>query len=325
MGAGMSLPVVYGHAATWARLTRLLDADRLPHALLFLGPPGVGKSLVARRLAARIACSAGAAAPCGECAGCRQVVAGSHPDLLQLGAPERMAGRKETRKKEIGIDQAREVKRFAQLAAISASRKVTIIDDADRLSIAAQNALLKTLEEPPGQALLVLIAASSGTLLTTVRSRCQRVTFAPLTPAEVRAALVDNGLAADEAAALSGPAEGSPGRALALRAAWQEADRAEVLGLLAALDSGRYGSVLAMSKGLGKTEQDTAARLDGLLGACRDAALAGAAAGDADALAGALRRGEAVAAAQQTLRRRNPNRALLTEALALRLARIGTS
>jgi len=321
----MSLPVVYGHAATWARLTGLLDADRLPHALLFLGPPGVGKSLVARRLAARIACSADAAAPCGECAGCRQVVAGSHPDLLQIGAPDRAVGRKETRKKEIGIDQAREVKRFAQLAAIRAPRKMTIIDDADRLSLAAQNALLKTLEEPPGQALLVLIAASAGALLPTVRSRCQRVAFAPLTPEEVRAALLDSGLAAEEAAALLASAEGSPGRALSLRAAWQEADRAEVLGLLAALDSGRYGSVLAMSKSLGKTEQETAARLDGLFGACRDAALDAAAAGDAAALAGALRRGEAVAEAQQTLRRRNPNRALLTEALALRLARIGAT
>ncbi|HSQ00792.1 MAG TPA: DNA polymerase III subunit delta' [Candidatus Dormibacteraeota bacterium] len=316
----MSLPVVHGHQATWARLTRLLDAGRLPHALLFLGPPGVGKALVARRLAARLACSA-PSAPCDECPGCLQVAAGSHPDLRLIGAPS-AGGRKEGRtKKEIGIDQARELKRFVALQAISAARKLAIVDDADRLSIAAQNALLKTLEEPPGQAMLILITASPGALLTTVRSRCQRIAFRPLTDAEVRAALVDAGLAADEAARLAERAEGSPGRALALRASWAADDQAEVRALLAGLEGGRYGSVLAMSKGLGKTEQETVVRLDGLLASCRDDAVAAIAAGDPASLARAVRRGEVVGEALQTLRRRNPNRTLLTEALALRLAR----
>ena len=190
----MSLPVIHGHRRTWARLTTLLDANRLPHAMLFLGPPGVGKALVAQRLAARLACTE-PGAPCGACAGCVQVVAGSHPDLRSIGAPT-AGGRREGRtKKEIGIDQARDLKRFVALQAIAAPRKVAIIDDADRLSIAAQNALLKTLEEPPGQALLILVTASPGALLTTVRSRCQRIAFQPLTDDEVRAALAGTGLA----------------------------------------------------------------------------------------------------------------------------------
>ena len=316
----MSLPRVHGHQATWARLTALLDAGRLPHALLFLGPPGVGKSLIAQKLAARLACRE-RNPPCGACAGCMQVAAGSHPDLRMIGAPS-AGGRKETRtKKEIGIDQARELKRFVALQAISAARKVAIIDDADRLSIAAQNALLKTLEEPPGQAMLILVTASPGALLTTVRSRCQRIGFRPLTDAEVRAALVDAGVAADEAARLTERAEGSPGRALALRANWADDDQAEVRALLAGLEGGRYGSVLAMSKGLGKTEQETVARLDGLLASCRDDAAAAIAAGDQAGLARAVRRGEVVGEALQTVRRRNANRTLLTEGTALRLAR----
>lgn len=316
----MSLPVLHGHQATWARLTALLDAGRLAHALLFVGPPGIGKALVARRLAARLACRAGSA-PCGDCSGCLQVAAGSHPDLRLIEAPG-AGGRKEGRtKKEIGIDQARELKRFVALQAISAPRKLAIIDDADRLSIAAQNALLKTLEEPPGQALLILVTASPGALLTTVRSRCQRIALRPLAEAEVRAALVANaGLAADEAARLAARAEGSPGRALALRAGGDDG-RAEVRALLAGLEGGRYGSVLAMSKGLGKTEQETAARLEGLFAGCRDDAAAAIAAGDAAGLGRAVRRGELVGEAARILRRRNPNRALLTEALALRLAR----
>lgn len=316
----MSLPTVHGHEATWSRLTRLLEAGRLPHALLFLGPPGVGKSLVAQRLAARLACG-GTAPPCGECAGCLQVAAGSHPDLRVIGAPG-AGGRKEGRtKKEIGIDQARDLKRFVALQAISADRKVAIVDDADRLSIAAQNALLKTLEEPPGAAMLILITASPGALLTTVRSRCQRIAFRPLAEAQVRDALVGAGVAADEAERLSPQADGSPGRALALRATWADDDQAEVQSLLAALGGGRYGSVLAMSKGLGKTEQETVARLDGLLARCRDDAAAAISAGDQRRLHQAVHRGEVVAEALTTLRRRNPNRALLTEALALRLGR----
>ena len=91
--------------------------------------------------------------------------------------------------------------------------------------------------------------------------------------------------------------------------------------LLADLDAGRYGSVLAMSKGLGNSEAETAARLDGLLALCRDAAVTAASAGDRDRLDHAVRRAEAVADALRTLRWRNPNRGLLTEALALRLAR----
>lgn len=314
----MSLPVIHGHAATWARLTRLIDGNRLPHALLFLGPPGVGKALVAQRLVARLACSA-ADAPCGACPGCLQVAAGSHPDLRLIGAPA-ANGKREARRKEIGIEQARELKRFVALRAISAARKMAIIDDADRLSLPAQNALLKTLEEPPGHALLVLVTASPGALLSTVRSRCQRIGFTPLADAEVRAALADAGLDAAEVARLAPRAEGSPGRALALRANWGDAERGEVLALLAALGGGRYGSVLAMSKGLGKTEQETAARLDGLLAACRDEAVAAADAGQRAALERAVRRAAAIIEAAQTLRRRNPNRTLLTEALALRLA-----
>lgn len=316
----MSLPVLRGHASTWAHLTHLLDAGRLPHALLFVGPPGVGKALLAQRLAARLACT-GAVPPCGECAGCLQVAAGSHPDLRVIGAPS-AGGRKDARtKKEIGIDQARDLKRFVALRAIAAGRKIAIVDDADRLSIAAQNALLKTLEEPPGAAMLILVTASPGALLTTVRSRCQRIAFRPLDAADTQAVLVDAGIAADEAARLAAAAEGSPGRALALRASWAGDDQAEIQTLLAGLAGGRYGSVLAMSKALGKTEQETVARLDGLLASCRDDAAAAIAVGDATRLAVAVRRGELVAEALTTLRRRNPNRTLMTEGLALRLAR----
>jgi DNA polymerase-3 subunit delta' len=316
----MSWPTLRGHEATWQHLVRLLADERLPHALLFTGPPGIGKARLALRLAARLACTAAPQArPCGECAGCRQVAAGSHPDLLSLGAPER--GKKEARKKEIGIEQARELKRFAQLRSVVAPRKIAIVDDADRLSVAAQNALLKTLEEPPGQALIILITAAPGALLPTVRSRCQRVLCRPLTDAEMRIALADAAVPADQAAALSVVAEGSPGRALALGETWQDADRLALERLLAELDAGRYVSVLAMSKGLGSGELEMTSRLDGLLRLCRNAALRAAAEGNPDALDRAVRQAQAVVEALRDLRWSNANRGLLSEALALRLAR----
>jgi len=315
----MTLPLRYGHDEVWERLNALQTADRLPHALLFCGPPGIGKALLARRFVARLACEGGAAEPCGECAACCQIGAGTHPDLLLIGAPDRT--RKDVRRKEIGIAQARELKRFVLLQTVAAPAKLAIVDDADRLSTAAQNALLKTLEEPPGAALLILISASPGALLTTIRSRCQRILFRPLPEVAVRAALVAAGVPVDELDHLVGEADGSPGRALTLRECWPDEARHEVLGLLADLQRGRYGSVLAMSKGFGKSEQETVARLDGLLTSCQSAARRAARGGDSAALNRALRRSEAVAEALRTLRRRNPNRALLGEALALRLAR----
>ena len=316
----MSWPTLHGHEALWERLVRLLADERLPHALLFTGSAGIGKARLALRLAARLACGAAPdLRPCGECAGCRQVAAGSHPDLLILGAPERT--KKEPRKKEISIEQARELKRFAQLRSVVAQRKMALVDDADRLSVAAQNALLKTLEEPPGKALIILITAAPGALLPTVRSRCQRVLCPPLTDVQVRAALADAGVPADESAALAAVAEGSPGRALALRETWQDADRQALERLLAELDAGRYVSILAMSKGLGSGEIEMTSQLDGLLRLCRAAAVRAAAERDPDQLDRALRRGEAVLEALRTLRWRNPNRTLLSEALALRLAR----
>jgi DNA polymerase-3 subunit delta' len=318
----MSWPVLYGHEAVWKRLGRLLADERLPHALLFTGPMGIGKARLALRLAARLACSAALdARPCGECAGCRQVAAGSHPDLLVVGFGPSERTKKEARKKEIGIEQARELKRFAQLRSVVAARKMALVDDADRLSVAAQNALLKTLEEPPGKALIMLITAAPGALLPTVRSRCQRILCRPLTDAQVRAALANADVPADERDALVAVAEGSPARALALRETWQDADRQALERLLAELDVGRYVSVLAMSKGLGSGDIEMTSRLDGLLRLCRGAAVRAAAERNSDELDRALRRAEAVLEALRTVRWRNPNRALLGEALALRLAR----
>jgi DNA polymerase-3 subunit delta' len=308
-----------GHAETLRRLVESFDRDDLPHALLFTGPTGIGKSRAAFLLAAHAACTSEAARPCATCAPCRQVLAGTHPDLQIVALPRG--------KKEIGVDLARALKHFAHLQSVSARRKVAIIDDADRLSIAAQNALLKTLEEPPGHALLILISASPGGLLSTVRSRCQRVVFQPLSEDEVRAVLERCDIEPTDACQWAAQSDGSPGRLLQQRDLWKEGERDELLRMLADLDAARYGSVVVASKMFGRNEQDTAVRLEGLLRWYREEAVR-AVAGEQPSseatsatAATALRRAEVVADALRTMRRTNPNRALLAEALLLRLAR----
>lgn len=316
----MTLPKLYGHSDVWHRLQEAVENDRLAHALLFVGPAGIGKSLVARRLAASLAC-ANAPAPCGSCDGCRQMAAGTHPDLLWIELP---AG-----KKEIGIANARQLKRFVQLQAVAASRKIAVVDDADRLSIAAQNALLKSLEEPPGGASILLVTASPGTLLSTVRSRCQRVPFHPLADADVRSVLEAEVSDEAEIRQLVSEAEGSPGRALRLRDVWKTETRGQLLNLLADLRTTRYAPVVAMSKALGRTEPEMTARLEGLLEWYRMQAV-GAIRGRTDnesssSLIGAetaVRAADTIRDGLRMLRRRNPNRQLLAEALLLRLSRM---
>lgn len=308
-----------GHTETLARLVASLDRDDLAHALLFTGPAGIGKSRAALLLAAHTACTSEATRPCTTCAPCRQVAAGSHPDLQLVTLPRG--------KKEIGVDAARTLKHFANLRSVSARRKVAIINDADRLSIAAQNALLKTLEEPPGHALLILVSASPGGLLSTVRSRCQRVVFQPLSHDEVRAVLERRGIDHDEASDWAAQSDGSPGRVLQQRDLWNDSERDELRSVLADLDAARYGSIVVASKMFGRNEQDMAVRLEGLLRWYREQAVHAVTEGTGSETPPlgpdtALRRAEVVSDALRTLRRTNPNRSLLTESLLLRLARV---
>ena len=156
-------------APIWDRLRQAQTADRLHHALLITGARGLGKRRLADLFArARLCTSPGVRGlACGRCPDCALIAARSHPDLLRVAPdPESKSG-------EITIDAIRELTEHAALTPVRGVFKLVLIDPADRMNAAAANALLKTLEEPAGNTLLLLIAEQPGRLPATIRSRCQ--------------------------------------------------------------------------------------------------------------------------------------------------------
>jgi DNA polymerase-3 subunit delta' len=222
----MPFSEIIGQDRALGALRASLARGALHHAYLFAGPEGVGKAKAARLLAQAANCDAPAAErPCGACAPCRKIARGTHPDVFHLAEERAMAkaGRWEPKggrmpSKDIVVDQVRDVvDRRLALKRFEGRHRFVIVDPADAMNAAAQNALLKTLEEPPDDTTLVLVASSPDALLPTVRSRCARVPFAPLSDAVVAERLVAlRGVDGDAARAAAALAGGSLGRALAL-------------------------------------------------------------------------------------------------------------
>jgi len=311
---------IRGHERAREFLRTALAHDRLPHALLFAGADGIGKRSLALAFVAWLQCEQGGEDACGACASCCQIAAASHPDVQLVSvAPG---------KKEIGIDRVRDLKRFMQLQPMRDKAKVVIIDEAHLLTISAQNALLKVLEEPPPRSFLLLVSSNPEALLATVRSRCQRLQFAPLpteTVAEILTATSDIDAAGSRELALL--AEGSPGRAQMLEACLGGMNRATWRQQLAGLEQARYVRVAQTASELNSPETQAAMKLEMLLADLRDEAVQNlsaeafaAPAASAIGLRRLQRRADAVDAAWNLLRRGNPNRQLLLEALLLRLA-----
>jgi DNA polymerase III delta' subunit len=209
---------IFGQDQAIDSLRRAYLADRLPHGLVFAGPVGVGKATTARALAKLFLCDHSKDdSPCDACDSCRVFAAGNHPDYRVI-AKELIRYHDRTGKSK-GIDLSIHVLRPeliepAGRKAVMGRGKVFVVEQAETMNPQAQNSLLKTLEEPAGRSLIVLLTDQPGALLPTIRSRCQAVRFAALDPDAVARELqkrgIDKGLAA-RAAALAG---GSLGVAL---------------------------------------------------------------------------------------------------------------
>jgi DNA polymerase III delta' subunit len=202
MKAASLLPI--GHQNVLNHIRLLLEGEKVGQSYLFVGREGIGKYLVARWFAAGLLCRAGEKVPCLNCESCQRVEKGLHVDLKEL-SPE---------KGIISIDAVREAQDWLFLKPMEGRRKALLIDDAHTMNIPAANAFLKTLEEPPSSAVIVLVTANPMWLLPTIRSRCQVVRFSPLSSEELEEILKRKGKAEVANSRFAVLCEGSPGKLL---------------------------------------------------------------------------------------------------------------
>lgn len=211
------------------RLGRQLTSGEASHAYLISGPRSIGKHTLALRVAQTLLCSEAPPRPggCGACLACRKIARGSHPDVREVA---RLA---DEDRRDISIEQIREAARDLHLRPIEGGWRVVIVDDAAELSDAAQDSVLKTLEEPPAHAVLALVTASPERLLPTVVSRCQPLPLRPVPAMAIAEFLQQRAGDVERAHAAAAVAGGRPG--LALRLLEDEGARSQRLADLDAL------------------------------------------------------------------------------------------
>ena len=266
----MSWNEIVGHDAIKEKFRRAVANGRLASTFLFVGPAGIGKMAFAEKLAQSLLCEGerqDAFEACRTCPACQQVSGGTHPDLIRIAKPEdknaipveTFIGDREHRMQaglchEIGLKPFR------------GGRKIAIIDDADFLNAEGANCLLKTLEEPPPNSLLILIGTSEQRQLPTIRSRSQVIRFAPLSTDQVEQLLLAKQLAesADDAGRMAAFSGGSIRQALLLADADVNEFRTTWFQALASLDPGRNQFSKTLSTFVDAAGKDSALKRDRL-------------------------------------------------------------
>lgn len=235
---------IIGHRENVKRLRAFIQREKMPHALLFVGPEGIGKFLVARTAAAALFCS-GEERPCGACSSCRAFLLENHPDFSVV-EPDGQA---------VKIEQIRALQKDASLAPCLSDERIIILKSADKMTLPAANSLLKTLEEPAGNTVFILLAENRQMLLDTILSRCMTMIFQPLAPEDIAAALLREGLAENEAETLARLAGGSLSKALQMKEHEGLRLRGEAADLLCSAAAAPLESVWRTGEKIGAMER----------------------------------------------------------------------
>lgn len=240
---------IWGNERLVAHLRRALQEDRISHACLFTGGKGMGKKMLARTFAMALECEGEGEKPCGHCASCSAFLSGTHPDILTVRPT----------KKTLGVDDVREqILEDIKLKQYRYRYKIYLVEQADTMTVQAQNALLKILEEPPSYGIFLLMAERMEAFLPTVLSRTVVLQMQPVPAHEIEKYLQTKKMLSDsEAAVCSTYAQGSIGQALSLL---EDADfhkmREDILDKLERLQRTPLAEVLLWAKDLEMYKND---------------------------------------------------------------------
>lgn len=237
----MPFDVITGHAMQVQILRTMLRNDQIPHAFIFSGIEGIGKRTAAVAFVKALNCRALQDDFCDTCVSCQKIAKQMHPDLFSI----------EPEKNHIKIEQIRNLQQDIAFRPLEGRKKAVIIDQADKLNQQAANCLLKTLEEPPDDTVLILIAQSTAGMLPTVLSRCQHIRFSPLREEDMLGLLCSRGMDRQRAEQLIPAAYGSIGKALYLAESDFLSLRTETAALLSGDARSRGEAALNLAKRLG--------------------------------------------------------------------------
>ena len=200
---------IVGHEQIIWHLKNAVSTGKISHAYMFNGEQGSGKKLLANLFAMTLQCEEGGTEPCMKCRSCRQALTGNHPDIIRVS---------HEKPNTIGVEDIRgQVNGDIQIRPYNGKYKIYIISDAYRMTVQAQNAILKTIEEPPGYAVLMLLANNADMMLPTILSRCVRLNLKAVKDGDIKEYLMKNMQIPDYQAEISAAfAQGNVGKAVKL-------------------------------------------------------------------------------------------------------------
>lgn len=200
---------IIGHKKEIAHLEQAMKAGKVSHAYIFNGEKGAGKKTLADAFAMTLQCTGEGEKPCGVCHSCKQAASGNHPDIIYL---------KHEKPNSIGVEDIRtQLTGDIQIRPYNGKYKIYIIQDAEKMTVQAQNAILKTIEEPPEYAIILLLTANDQVFLDTIRSRCVTLNLKPVSDERVKEYLMENLQVPDYQADICAAfAQGNIGKAIRL-------------------------------------------------------------------------------------------------------------